>query len=108
MVGVLSLFISVICYGIETSHMPSSINNAFIIGTIVILWVFRVSIKVMAIYFFELREGQGIGDISTIAQDIMYNGDVACINPEITMIPFKLGGIIQWTCFWLMSEMVRY
>jgi hypothetical protein len=108
MLGVAGLFLSVIFYGIETSHMPSTVNNAFIIGTIVILWATRVAIKVAAIYFFELKEGQGFGDIGKISQDIMYNGPSVCMNPEITMIPFKLGGVIQWTCFWLMSEMVKY
>lgn len=107
LLGVYCLIASVIAYGLETWNFPNSLNKGVVICCFCLIWIVRSVMKIAVIYFFEMENRTlSFVSISEVAKNIMYNGPESCINPQITMVFFKLAGVLQWVSFWLMSELI--
>jgi len=93
--------------------------NAYHVGGSAVLFVFmaiainmiRIGFRILVVMYFEMNIGifdlwnhpKLIYDIFNLSKNIMYRGHISCSEPSITVLVFKISGVLQWVSFYALS-----
>lgn len=108
LLGVVSLALCVILYTLETASFKLCLENGVVLVLIVLIWSGSSFMKYMSVFIFETNEDKSFFFVISKIREIMIQGESACQEPGVTLTFFKLCGVFQWTCFWLMSLLVKW
>lgn len=64
----------------------------------------RILAKLLVVWGVELDMTWDIPEVIRTAKNIMFTG--VCKHPELVLPVFKIGGVIQWLCFWALTELI--
>lgn len=73
----------------------------------IIIYLIRIVLKVIVVFLFEI-DTYSIRDIIEKIILIMYYGGSVCESPFLTIMVFRVCGVLQWIVFIMVATVLRY
>lgn len=99
-IGVGLLGLSAVVLTFESKHAyRHNLKLCFVAASI---WALRLVAKASAVYFFE--GAVTLQDAMNKSINIMYHGRLACVQPDQTLVIFRICGFLQWVVFAILLQ----
>ena len=76
-----------------------------VLALAILIFMVRVGLKIIIVILLE--EPNSFWDVFDKIFMIMYNGASACKSPFITIMVFRLCGILQWLVFYMFTTLLK-